>query len=220
MPDAPPEGTTSRTRASAYLGMPIAEFLLASPATLLGVLTESSNFDIELPQRGAWEETIEILKAALPGIDGYLYLEFDVPRLGSRIDVVVISGPAIIPIEFKAGESRYPREAINQAWDYALDLKNFHRASHHAPIFPILVATDAPPPRHLLGATAPRWCPAALLRWGRRSSAGNPICTRHGGRNRPRWRGLGARSLSPDSDHHPGRSRALCAALGRSDFPQ
>jgi hypothetical protein len=145
MSATPPGGNPSQTRASAYLGMPIAEFLQVSPAILLGTLTESSNFDIELPQRGAWEETIAILKSALPGIDGYLYLEFDVPRLGSRIDAVVISGPAIIPIEFKAGESRYPREAINQAWDYALDLKNFHRASHQAPIFPILVATNAPP---------------------------------------------------------------------------
>ena len=30
-----------------------------------------------------------------------------------------------------------------QTIDYALDLKNFHRASHNAIIVPILVATDA-----------------------------------------------------------------------------
>ncbi len=30
-----------------------------------------------------------------------------------------------------------------QVWDYALDLKNFHKASHAAAIMPILVATNA-----------------------------------------------------------------------------
>jgi len=166
MTDTPIEGAPSRARASAYLGMPIANFLLAEPATILGTLTGSSDFDVELSQRGAWEDTIKTLKAALSRIDGYLYLEFDVPRLGSRIDAVVISGPAIFPIEFKVGETKYPREAINQAWDYALDLKNFHRASHGAPIFPILVATDAPPrgvpwgPPHSDGVRPPFCCAA------------------------------------------------------------
>ena len=141
MTDSAPRGP--RARASAYLGTSIADFLQQSPAALLGTLTSASAFDVELPQRGAWELSIEILKTALEGIDGYLYLEFDVPRLGSRIDAVVISGPAIFPIEFKAGETKFDRDAINQAWDYALDLKNFHGASHHASILPILLATAA-----------------------------------------------------------------------------
>jgi len=52
-----------------------------------------------------------------------------VPRLGSRIDAVLISGPAIFPFEFKCGERTYHVADRNQAWDYALDLKNFHLAS-------------------------------------------------------------------------------------------
>src|SRR5262249_28106493 len=32
---------------------------------------------------------------------------------------------------------------IDQAWDYALDLKNFHEGSHAAPVVPILIATGA-----------------------------------------------------------------------------
>lgn len=80
---------------------------------------------------------------ALAGLAGTLLLEFDVPRLGSRIDAVVISGPAIFPLEFKCGERAYHRADVEQAWDYTLDLTNFHQASHHAPILPVLVATDA-----------------------------------------------------------------------------
>jgi hypothetical protein len=134
----------ARPRSSAYVDLPIADFCETPEDALLGRLVASSGFDIELTQRGAWTDTFPVLREALAGLAGHLYLEFDVPRLGSRIDAVVISGPAIIPIEFKAGEANYPREAINQAWDYALDLKNFHRASHDAPVFPILVATEAP----------------------------------------------------------------------------
>ncbi len=85
-----------------------------------------------------------MLKAALAGVPGHLFLEYVVPRLGSRIDAVVIAGPAVLVLEFKVGEREYRRADINQVWDYALDLKNFHQASHSAPIVPILVATDAP----------------------------------------------------------------------------
>ena len=71
------------------------------------------------------------------------FLEFVVPRIGSRLDVALISGPVIFAIEFKVGESAYRRADINQVWDYALDLKNFHKGSHEATIVPILVATEA-----------------------------------------------------------------------------
>ena len=83
------------------------------------------------------------LRAVLAGLDGMLFLEFDVRRLGSRIDAVLVSGPAVFPIEFKCGEQGFTTDAYNQAWDYGLDLKNFHEASDAAPSFPILVATGA-----------------------------------------------------------------------------
>ena len=91
------------------------------------------------------------------------------PRLDSRIDAVLIAGPAIFPIEFKCGERQFRLADYHQAWDYALDLKNFHRASHGAPILPILVATDAPTsdrdwkPPHQDDVREPRKCNAADL---------------------------------------------------------
>ncbi|MGE0157823.1 MAG: DUF2075 domain-containing protein [Gemmatimonadales bacterium] len=106
-------------------------------------MAENAQFDIDLPQRNAWLDQIKILKAALSGVDGSIFLEFVVPRLGSRIDAVVVAGPLLFVIEFKVGADRFARDDVNQVWDYALDLKNFHKASHQVPIVPILVATDA-----------------------------------------------------------------------------
>jgi Uncharacterized conserved protein (DUF2075) len=63
--------------------------------------------------------------------------------MGRRIDVVLLIGGVVFVIEFKVGESIFERSAIDQTWDYALDLKNFHEASHEAVIVPILIATEA-----------------------------------------------------------------------------
>jgi hypothetical protein len=41
------------------------------------------------------------------------------------------------------GEKKFHSHAIDQIWDYALDLKNFHETSHGAFIAPVLIATDA-----------------------------------------------------------------------------
>src|SRR6188768_4237449 len=98
---------------------------------------------VDASQRDAWVGQIAALKTALGACDGWLFLEFDVPRIGSRIDAVLIAGPAVVPIEFKVGQHEFLTADRNQAWDYALDLKNFHRASHEVPIVPILVATEA-----------------------------------------------------------------------------
>lgn len=130
---------------SAYYDASIGSFAVSSPTSIVGRVAESSEFTIEPTQRDAWFTQVPLLKAALDGVSGHLFFEYVVPRLGSRIDAVVIAGPAVLVLEFKNGEREYRRADINQVWDYALDLKNFHQASHSAPIVPILVATDGPP---------------------------------------------------------------------------
>lgn len=134
---------TEQAAPSAYYSAPAASFIAEEPTAILGKLADRSEFDIDLSQRGAWMTEVQLLKEALRGLSGTLFLEFEVPRLGSRIDAVLISGPAIFPIEFKCGETTFHAVDIYQAWDYGLDLKNFHAASHEAPIFPILFATEA-----------------------------------------------------------------------------
>jgi len=133
-------------RPSAYYAAPIDGFLAEPETSVLGHLAGASGLSIDGTQTEAWKEQIRVLKQSLNGIDGSLFLEFDIPRLGSRIDGVVVTNSAVVPIEFKVGEHRYTRPDYNQAWDYALDLKNFHEASRDTPIFPVLCATNAPAP--------------------------------------------------------------------------
>ncbi|MDV6331857.1 DUF2075 domain-containing protein [Asticcacaulis sp. 201] len=111
---------------------------------ILGELARGHNFALELAQRDAWRQQINILRGALKDLDSYtLYFEFSIPRMGKRADAVLLIGDCLFVVEFKVGSAVFDRSAIDQVEDYALDLKNFHQGSHDLPIVPILVATQA-----------------------------------------------------------------------------
>jgi hypothetical protein len=130
---------------NAYYSAPLATFRQTSNEEILGVMAHNGNFSLELSQRNAWEEEIRIIKNQLIEFEGHIFLEFEVPRIGSRIDAVLALDHLLIILEFKVGESIIQRTDLNQAWDYALDLKNFHEGSHLLNILPVLVATDTSP---------------------------------------------------------------------------
>src|SRR5438067_1007064 len=134
-----------------WYGASVAEFVGTSAEKIVGQLTLNSSFDIDRTQAAAWLAQIEFLHSKLSGLAGSILFEFNIPRMGRRIDVVLVIGPVIFAIEFKVGEKIFDRSAIDQVWDYGLDLKNFHEASHDASIVPILIATEATacPPIHL-----------------------------------------------------------------------
>ena len=127
----------------AWYQAPIHEFLTERPETVIGRITQASDFAVGTAQANAWQAEIALLKEWLAGLSGEVLLEFTIPRMGSRIDAVVLIGPMVFVVEFKVGADDFDRSAVEQVWDYALDLKNFHEASHVAPIIPILVATEA-----------------------------------------------------------------------------
>ena len=115
-------------------------------SAILGALVSHHHFEVDLKQRDAWIKQIEHLKelaAAIP--DGHFFLEFAIPRMGKRADVVVVARGIVFVLEYKVGAREHARSAIDQVLDYALDLKNFHEGSRDRPIVPILVATEAPP---------------------------------------------------------------------------
>lgn len=123
--------------------------------TILGFLTEDSNSildqlslnhtnrSLEELQRNAWIKQIEILKEELKGIDGSIYFEFQIPRMGKRVDNIIIVEDCVFVVEFKVGDDAYGKHAELQVIDYCLDLQNFHEGSHFVKLVPLLVATNA-----------------------------------------------------------------------------
>lgn len=112
---------------------------------VLGQLTRGSAFAILPTQRDAWLAQLSLLRMALAGCTGRLYLEFTIPRMGRRVDAVLFTQGVVFAIEFKIGAKDFTREDMDQAYDYAMDLKYFHEASHGLSVVPVLVADEARP---------------------------------------------------------------------------
>jgi hypothetical protein len=132
-----------------FLSCGISDFLVTDEQQLLGALAAENTFSLEITQRDAWLEEIRILKRELGeyATAGTLYFEYSIPRLGRRIDVVAVIRHVIFVLEFKVGEREFAASALDQVWDYALDLKNFHETSHKPPVVPVLIATEAEQPK-------------------------------------------------------------------------
>lgn len=126
-----------------YYSDSISNFLRSSTEEILGILALNNDFALIQSQRGAWVAQIEIFREILTPHQGSIYFEYSIPRMGRRIDVVLLIGPVIFVLEFKVGESEFSTYALDQVCDYALDLKNFHDSSHEQYIAPVLIATNA-----------------------------------------------------------------------------
>jgi hypothetical protein len=127
----------------AWYSASIEEFLRSDHVTILGLLAQNSEFAVMQTQRDAWISQIEFLQSSLKSVQGTLFFEFNIPRMGKRIDVVLLIGSVVFVVEFKVGEEAFDQSSFEQVWDYALDLKNFHEASHSVSIVPVLIATGA-----------------------------------------------------------------------------
>ena len=136
-----------------YYSDSIPNFQKSKPDEILGILARNNDFPLEQTQRNAWLEEINILQKVLSRFEGSLYFEYSIPRMGKRIDVVLLIGPAIFVLEFKIGEKEFTSSALDQVWDYALDLKNFHESSHEHLVAPVLIATKAKSVYPVIAAT-------------------------------------------------------------------
>ena len=122
----------------------MASFLKQSREAIFGTLCDSYHGDALTTTREAWMKEIDILKEVLVPWEqsaGRIIFEYDIPRLGKRIDVVLLLEGIIFCLEFKAGQTAVLESDIDQVLDYALDLKNFHKYSEDRIIVPILIAT-------------------------------------------------------------------------------
>lgn len=104
-------------------------------------------------QSNSWKEQICILKEQLQGLeDSKILFEYTIPRVGKRVDNILLLKNIVFVIEFKCGSEakRYSKSAFDQVFDYALDLKFFQKESKDRLIVPILCCTNAPEVTHVI----------------------------------------------------------------------
>ena len=123
----------------------LAAFSAADETAIFGLLCDNYHGDALTTTREAWKSELSILKQVLTAYqaeNGQIILEYDIPRLGKRIDAVLLLRGIIFCLEFKVGEAHILEADVDQVLDYALDLKNFHKFSQDKIIVPILIATN------------------------------------------------------------------------------
>lgn len=138
--------------ARSYYASTIERFINLDGDMILASMVKNHPFDLNDLTRDSWLEEIDILKKQLAGIGGYIMLEYMIPRMGKRVDAVVISEGLIFLLEFKVGAEQYTSSALDQVMDYALDLKNFHADSYDKVIVPVVVCTEAPDVKNQISA--------------------------------------------------------------------
>ena len=130
---------------SAFYSNDIKTFLNQNEDEIFGIIAKNDEFDSASKQKDAWIAQIRLLKNVLNKYsNGSVIFEYTIPRVGGRIDNVVLLDDTIFVLEFKVGNEIYTGSAATQARTYAIDLANFHEESHNKTIVPILIATDAP----------------------------------------------------------------------------
>ena len=119
-------------------------FIETDPYSVLGRIHDAFHGQTLTTTDEAWLGEIQLLQnVLLPWKDeeAEIIFEYDIPRLGKRIDVVLLLRGLIFCLEFKVGQKDALQADVEQVMDYALDLKNFHRYSHDRIIVPILIPT-------------------------------------------------------------------------------
>lgn len=130
-----------------YYSNTISDFLNQESEEIVGKLTLASPHKVDNETKGSWLDEISVMKSILPQYSGKgsVFFEYSIPRMGRRVDIILLIDGLVFVLEFKTGsEQTNHREAIIQAWDYALDLKNFQEGSIDRLLFPIAVFKRLP----------------------------------------------------------------------------
>lgn len=120
-------------------------FLNTDDNAIFGLLCDNYHGEALTTTREAWKSEITIMKNVLSDYadkNGEIIFEYDIPRLGKRVDVVLLLEGIVFCLELKVGETKILEADVDQVLDYALDLKNFHKFSEDRIIAPILIATN------------------------------------------------------------------------------
>ena len=133
----------------AYYCAPLRRFVQESVSSILGdlaVANGSAKFQLAPEAVEAWRLQLPTLMngcaelmASVPRAADYeLLLEYPIPRVGKRIDAVLLMNDVIVAIETKTGYA--PTAAERQVDDYAIYLACFHEPSAKRTIVPLVIS--------------------------------------------------------------------------------
>ena len=128
-----------------YYSSEIEDFLNKSDSEILGIIYKNdASAETKIQQSNTWEMKISILKKQLVDFNnGRIIFEYTIPRMGKRVDVIILYQNIVFILEFKCGDDEYKSSTYDQVYDYALDLRNFQKESHNKLIVPIMISTNA-----------------------------------------------------------------------------
>lgn len=129
-----------------YYSAPITDFLRQSDREILGIIHANDiSAETTIQQSNTWEVEIAILKDQLRAFsEGRIIFEYTIPRMGKRVDTVILYRNIVFLLEFKCGDTEYRDSTYDQVYDYALDLRNFQKESHDKLLVPMMIPTRAP----------------------------------------------------------------------------
>lgn len=85
------------------------EFLKTNNNEIFGEIVDSYHGTLQSTQKNAWQSEISIIKDVacyFEDNNGKVIFEYDIPRLGKRIDVTLLMRGIIFCLEFKVGEKK------------------------------------------------------------------------------------------------------------------
>jgi hypothetical protein len=133
----------------------LTDFAKDDPSAIVGQLHQSVADDgfsrMWSDQTTAWREEVACLQATCTQLitatgkasAWTILLEYEIARRGRRIDAVLLTNAAIVVLEFKVGLQAADSSSRWQAYEYGLDLRDFHGGSRDHPIVPIVVPTGS-----------------------------------------------------------------------------
>ena len=101
----------------------ISEFISFSSDFIFGKISLADEMDTSATQKFAWIKEIEIMQKVLQPWKlekAEIIFEYSIPRLGKRIDVVVLLRDRVFVIEFKAGETEFQHQDCGNGQSFGL----------------------------------------------------------------------------------------------------
>ena len=96
-----------------------ATFLYTDSASIYRILDDNYHGEALTTTRDAWKAEIDIMKnvvSSLNNVDGQIIFEYDIPRLGKRIDVASFIAVLYSALNLRLGSQKFSKGILTRSW--------------------------------------------------------------------------------------------------------